>query len=246
MGRFASALFAATVGCAVANGAAPINARLIGLFRAPGDPRSCSLLSINPNDGSNVTISEVYACINTTQTFPAFSAYDSASNSIRVVIATAPAIVAYDINTGSEVAQWQLPTYNASNPFLGLVTTGPLTAATTYLVTQFVIYKLAGTGLQPVVNVALPELAQVAATPAGIIYIADEAGATLYSIDMANGGILQKVTSGFSKPWDLQYSLALSSLVELGSYQLYVTNPTTVSKACHCERLRELCGKLGT
>lgn len=225
----------AAIGLCAATAAAA-GPSLVGLFHEPGLP-ACDLLAVNPFTGTNVTLAaNVSACGAVQQTYPAFSALNTETGLIEVVISTAPSIYAYDPVTGTESTVAALPTYNNSDAYFGLVHV----AGTTYLVTQFNLFAISGGALKRVMALSLPIGAVVAAAEAvgtnpARIFAADEAGTTVAVITLGANAALTSFTSGVSRPWDLQYRPGGSNdLIVLAAYQLYAVDSTTVSASHAC------------
>lgn len=219
----------ATIGLCTA-AAAAAGPSLVGLWHESGSI-VCDLLAVNPFTGSNVTIaSNVSACGDVTQTYPAFSALNTDTGLIEVAISTAPSIFAYDPVTGAESTVAALPVYNNSDPYFGLVHV----AGTSYLVTQYNLYAISGGALQQVMSVSLPGGTVVAAAEAvgtnpARIFAADEDGTTVAVITLGANAAVTSFTSGVSRPWDVQYRPGGSNdLIVLASYKLYAVDSTTV------------------
>lgn len=214
---------------------AAVNARLVGVFRTLGNLNDCTLTSINPNDGTNVTIAHIDACNVTTTSWPAYSAYDASKNQLIVALATTPSIYAYDVTTAAQSVLAPMPA--DALDLLGMVhvswpTTG---TAATYLVSSSFIYRIDAGVLTKLTAATLPVSAAVAASSSGgangqgQIYVADEGSASIHVFDLPDATPARTLTSGVNGPMDLQVANNTGSLIELGSYTLYATNPSTGS-----------------
>lgn len=179
------------------------------------------------------------------QTYPSFSAFNPNTGLIEVAISTASSIYAYDPATGAETAVAALPSYNNSDPYLGLVHV----AGSTYLVTQYNLYSISNGSLNFVMALSLPGGTVVAAAEAvgtnpARIFAADEDGTTVSVITLGANAAVTSFTSGVARPWDVQYRPGGSNdLIILSSYKLYAVDSTTVSltypasvMVAHCSR----------
>lgn len=225
-----SCVVALSISAAAASGAIP--ATFVGMLHDSGNAQNCSLVQLDPNTGSNVTLSRVNACVNTTETWPSSSALNTDTGLLEVVIASAPYIFAFDVTTGEQTEIAALPPYNNSDPFLGLVHVG----GASYLVTQYNLWQVADGALQHVGGVNLPDLASVAAAPLGgtngapIIFVADEGSSTVHAIDLGlSPPPVTTFVSGVKGPWDMQYQNSTGLLLMVADYELYSVDPASVS-----------------
>lgn len=199
---------------------------VVGIFREYDN--SCSLLAINW-DGTNTTLAtNLRSCSNATNLYPAYSALNGATQKLAVAIQSAAYVFEYDTRTGAESVGAPLPT-NASDAFIGFVAVGP----TEYLVTMNNIYAIKAGVISHYAFVSLPADGQVAGTAtggtngAGRLFVASTTDASLYTVDLGANGAVSTLQAGVSRDWDLQWSDATQSLIELAAYQLYSTSADT-------------------
>jgi len=205
---------------------------LYGVFRSDN---GCILMSLSPDTGDNTTIANVDICDKATNgLFPSYSAYDATNNALIIAIQSAPDVYSVDITTGKSTSLVPLPTYNSSDFLLGL----QLIKNTIYVVTQYHVYSAPLSGASSLtdlkVPLSAPQYAQVATVPTGgsggaaRLFIADENSKAIYIVDLgAPTAKVNSISSTIGGTILLQYSTNVNQLVELLSYQLYVTNPNT-------------------
>lgn len=204
---------------------------------APPPPQitNCSLIAIDLASGDNTTLGDASAaCDGLTQTWPAFSV--ASGGALLVAVASAPAIVSIDTATLKTTVVAPLPPYDSSDPFLGFVGiagTTPSDPLSLWLVTQKGVWSVADGAVTRVATVKLPATGKVAGSPTGgmggapLLFVTDAGSATLYVIDMGAEGSTTTVSTGISKPMDLQWSESRGELLILGSYTLYTVDYLT-------------------
>jgi hypothetical protein len=98
---------------------------------------TCNLALIDATSGANQTFPLSF-CDSIGSTYPSFSSLYGDSQ-LLVVIARDSAVHSIDISTGTERDFAPLPTYNSTDPFLGLITIG---GKNVYLVTRFSLFSV--------------------------------------------------------------------------------------------------------
>jgi hypothetical protein len=160
----------------------------------------------------------------------------ASGGSLLVAVASAPAIVSIDTTTLKTTALAPLPPYDTADPFLGFVGipgASPSDPQSLWLVTKGGVWSVADGAVTRAATVKLPSTGKVAGSPTGgmggapLLFVTDAGSATLYIIDMGAEGSTTTVSTGISKPMDLQYSAALDKLLILGSYTLYTVDYLT-------------------
>lgn len=227
---FLSATAAAAAG--VRGGAAAVpGGRIVGLF-SNGATGSCDLWRISPSTGDNATVAtSLRLCDGIQQFFPAVATKTADDGALVVAIGTGPSIFSISTADGSYTSLAPMPALNDSNWPLGLVSAG----SKLYLVFQNDIMAVAGGKLTRLpIDISVPQYSQVTSCAdcgsggAAVIYVADEATPTIFTFDLgAPDGAPATITSGVKGDMDLQYSTGLASLIEVQSYTLYKTSPTT-------------------
>lgn len=228
---FLSATAAAAAG--VRGGAAAVpGGRIVGLF-SNGATGGCDLWSLSPSTGDNRTVATSLAmCDGVTQFFPSVAVKTGDAGALVVAIGTGSHVFSIDPASGAQTPLAPMPALNDSNWPLGLVAPS---ADKLYLVFQNDIYEVAGGKLTRLpIDISVPQYSQVAACPscgaggAPMIFVADENSPTLFRFDLgAPDGAPSTVTSGVKNDMDLQWAESLGALVQVASYTLYKTSPTT-------------------
>lgn len=206
---------------------------LYGLFRQLGSvPYVCNVSKVY-FDGTNDTFAST-ACDGITETFPSLSAFDTASSTLVLAIASASNLLSINVETNILTPSASLPQpYNTSDPFIGLF----VVSGKTYLVTQFTLYMVTASELAilatyPTGFSAFEPQAAASSTGgsngAGRAFVSDGSSRSIAVIDLGNPINVTFISSGsVSGPWDLQYSAPRDELLELVDYQLYGTNSRT-------------------
>lgn len=197
---------------------------LVGVFHAPGDVTSCSLLAFSLPTGSNSTLStDVPACKKLTTNFPSFSAYDGTS--LLLAISSGPSVFAIDPMTGATTAELgDLPPNDDANPLLGLVAVegaGVLTA------TSIGLYNSTSPGPSTLLvsfvgKEVFASAFVVASFPS--LYVCDEYSAAIVAVD------LQTMTKKTIKGLPTSIGTLLlnpTTLLQEKGYVLYTTSLAT-------------------
>jgi hypothetical protein len=194
--------------------------RLVGVFHAPGDVTSCSLIEVSLGTGANRTLAaSVPACAQLTSNYPSFSAYTG--KSLLLAVNTAPAVYAVDPATGASAPLGGLPPSNDTFPLLGLVYVegaGALTA------TSLGLFNSTGPGPATLlVAFAAGEVfagAFVVASPPHLVYVCDENSNAIVAVDLRD--LSKKQLKGLAAPIGTAL-LSPSTLLQEKSYTLYST-----------------------
>ena len=222
---------------AAAAGAAVPGGSIVGLF-SNGATGGCDLWSITPATGDNSTVARsLKMCDGVQQYFPSV-ATQGAGGALIVAIGTGASIFSIDTASAEQtvLAPMPGPTLNDTNWPLGLVfvPAAGAGAGSLYLVMQTDIYEVADGALKRLpIDISVPQYSQVTSCPecgtggAASIFVADEATSTIFVFDLGAMGAPSTLKTGVKGDMDLQWSASLKSLIQLQSYTLYKTNPTT-------------------
>jgi len=210
---------------------------IIGLF-SNGATGGCDLWQLSPSTGDNATIARsLKMCDGVTQFFPSV-ATAGADGALVVAIGTGASIFSIDTASAAQTVLAPMPGsgLNDSNWPLGLVfvPAAGASAGALYIVFQTDIYEVAGGALRRLpIDISVPQYSQVTSCPecgtggAAAIFVADEGTSTIYVFDLGAMDSPSTLKSGVKGDMDLQWSASLKSLIQLQSYTLYKTNPTT-------------------
>jgi hypothetical protein len=169
-------------------------------------------------------------CDSLSSTFPSFSALYQQNDVVELLVAVAgdSAVRAINVASGTQRVFAELPVYNSSDPFLGLISIG---RSNVYLVSRFSLFSVSEGSVVKVAPLNLGTGGAVAAAPTGgsnnapRIFFADFTSPNITVIDLGAGFAQSIITSSIGKPWDMQFSLLADQLIVLAEYQLYTVDP---------------------
>lgn len=204
--------------------AAAAAARLVGLYHAPGDASSCSLITVDPTTGANTTLSPTTVCDGLVSDFPAYAAADAATNTLFVAVSGAATAFAVDILTGASAPLAAL----ANDPADDLVGAAFIPGAGFLVVLQSGVYNATAPGAPASLIVALDDwpAAVVASAPgggtggAGRLFVANRASTAIRVVDLGAPRAAPVALRGVAKPMDVAFDA--ERLYEVASYRLSV------------------------
>ena len=226
------ALSVAAAGAAAAGvrGRAVPDGSIVGLF-SNGATGGCDLWRLSPSTGNNATVATSLAmCAGVDQYFPSV-ATRTAAGALVVAIGTGSHVFSIDVSSGAQTPLAPMPALNDSNWPLGVVAAP---ADKLYVVFQNDVMEVAGGKLTRLpIDISVPQYAQVTSCPtcgtggSPVIFVADEASTTIFCFDLGAMDAPYTIKSGVNGDMDLQWSESLAALIEVASYTLYKTDPTT-------------------
>jgi len=211
-------------------------ARLYGLYLI--DDYSCDLIRMDPNTGDNITLASGFdVCANVTGATLRPSFTHRADGELIVAISSVPSLYAIDLATQKERIYSTLDKYDSSDPWMGLgVVYTEDRGTAVYLVSQFSVWNVTTGKAVKIATISLPAEVIVAAAPpdtafeSGRLFFADMNSGSVFTMDLsAPATPLTHITSDIDGAMDFQYSRSANTFIELASYKLYSTNPTTGS-----------------